>query len=115
MAPINCWSVTLYPIKCVDGGGQCPGVDLAIGMLQQVGAIAVQNARASGRERRGMLAAVDSFAGRFNAEVRILRNLPIESKPQAETVTCFKLTTEHPERAGEVWAKRWVDAHGGAR
>jgi len=53
--------------------------------------------------------------GRFNAEVRILRNLPIESKPHAETVTCFKLTTEHPERAGEVWAKRWVDAHGGAR
>ena len=29
---IQCWSLFLSPAICVDGGGQCPGVDLSIGM-----------------------------------------------------------------------------------
>ena len=34
-------------------------------------------------------------------------------KPRRETVTCSKLTAKHAEYAGALWAKRWVDAHGG--
>jgi uncharacterized repeat protein (TIGR01451 family) len=30
---IECWSLFLTPSVCVDGGGLCPGLDLAIGML----------------------------------------------------------------------------------
>ena len=29
---IQCWSLILTPAGCTDGGGQCPGVDLALGM-----------------------------------------------------------------------------------
>ena len=29
---IQCWSLYLSPASCLDGGGQCPGVDLAVGM-----------------------------------------------------------------------------------
>lgn len=29
---IQCWSLFLTPSLCEDGGGQCPGVDMAIGM-----------------------------------------------------------------------------------
>ena len=29
---IDCWSLFLTPANCVDGGGTCPGVDLALGM-----------------------------------------------------------------------------------
>jgi uncharacterized repeat protein (TIGR01451 family) len=29
---IQCWSLILTPAICADGGGQCPGVDLSIGM-----------------------------------------------------------------------------------
>jgi uncharacterized repeat protein (TIGR01451 family) len=29
---IQCWSLFLTPAVCLDGGSQCPGVDLAIGM-----------------------------------------------------------------------------------
>jgi uncharacterized repeat protein (TIGR01451 family) len=29
---IQCWSLFLSPAICADGGGQCPGVDLSIGM-----------------------------------------------------------------------------------
>jgi uncharacterized repeat protein (TIGR01451 family) len=29
---IQCWSLFLTPALCPDGGGQCPGVDLSIGM-----------------------------------------------------------------------------------
>ena len=29
---LNCWSLNLIPAQCPDGGGQCPGADLAIGM-----------------------------------------------------------------------------------
>jgi hypothetical protein len=37
--------------------------------------------------------------GRHNAEVRILR-LFAREKPHVDTVTCFKLTAKHAERAG---------------
>jgi hypothetical protein len=37
------------------------------------------------------------------------RRLFSQDKPHVETVTCFKLTAEHAERAGEIWAKRWID------
>jgi uncharacterized repeat protein (TIGR01451 family) len=30
---IQCWSLFLSPAICTDGGGQCPGLDLAIGMV----------------------------------------------------------------------------------
>jgi hypothetical protein len=26
-------------------------------------------------------------------------------------VSCFKLTAEHAERAGMLWARRWIDLH----
>jgi len=55
-------------------------------------------------------AAVD---GRFNAEVRIRRTLS-QDKPHADVVTCLKLRPDHVERAGEVWAKRWIDSEKGA-
>lgn len=29
---LQCWSLFVYPATCTDGGGSCPGVDLAIGM-----------------------------------------------------------------------------------
>lgn len=29
---IQCWTLNLTPAGCTDGGGQCPGVDLALGM-----------------------------------------------------------------------------------
>ena len=29
---LRCWSLTLVPSSCTDGGGECPGADLAIGM-----------------------------------------------------------------------------------
>lgn len=29
---LACWSLLLTPVTCEDGGGQCPGVDLALGM-----------------------------------------------------------------------------------
>jgi len=49
--------------------------------------------------------------GRYNAEVCI-RRLFARDKPHVETVTCYKLTAEHAERSGEIWAKRWVDLNG---
>jgi uncharacterized repeat protein (TIGR01451 family) len=30
---IQCWSLFVSPPICIDGGGQCPGVDLSIGMV----------------------------------------------------------------------------------
>jgi hypothetical protein len=47
-------------------------------------------------------------ADRWNAEVRI-RGHAVNAKPQVETVTCHKLTADHAERAGEIWARRWID------
>jgi hypothetical protein len=46
--------------------------------------------------------------GRWNAEVRIRRVLSRE-KSHVETVTCLKLTADHAERSGEIWARRWID------
>jgi hypothetical protein len=45
---------------------------------------------------------------RSNAEVRLLR-LFSQDKPRVETVTCLKLGAEHAERAGYIWARRWID------
>jgi len=46
--------------------------------------------------------------GRWDAEVRI-REHAVNAKPHVETVTCHKLTADHAERAGEIWARRWID------
>ncbi len=35
IAAIHCWSLFLTPTLCVDGGGQCPGADLAVGITAQ--------------------------------------------------------------------------------
>ena len=51
--------------------------------------------------------------GRWNAEVRVLRRFS-EEKARVETVTCYKLMSEHTERAAVVWARRWVDVHASA-
>jgi hypothetical protein len=45
---------------------------------------------------------------RWNAEVRI-RGHAANAKLHVEIVTCHKLTAEHAERAGEIWARRWID------
>src|ERR1017187_7726775 len=42
--------------------------DLAIGILQQVGAIAVQHAGTAGADRRRVAAGLETFAGRFDAD-----------------------------------------------
>ena len=34
-AVIHCWSLFLTPTICADGGGQCPGADMAIGIVGQ--------------------------------------------------------------------------------
>jgi len=47
--------------------------------------------------------------GHWNAEVRIRRTLS-QDTPLVERVSCFKLSADHAERAGMLWAKRWVDA-----
>ena len=32
---IECWSLFITPTLCTDGGGQCPGADMALGMIAQ--------------------------------------------------------------------------------
>jgi uncharacterized repeat protein (TIGR01451 family) len=32
---LQCWSLFLTPAACLDGGGQCPGADLAVGLIGQ--------------------------------------------------------------------------------
>jgi len=32
---LQCWSLFLTPAACLDGGGECPGADMAIGMTAQ--------------------------------------------------------------------------------
>ncbi len=32
---LNCWSLMITPAACADGGGECPGADMAIGMIAQ--------------------------------------------------------------------------------
>jgi uncharacterized repeat protein (TIGR01451 family) len=34
-AAIQCWSLLLTPTLCIDGGGQCPGADMAVAMDAQ--------------------------------------------------------------------------------
>jgi hypothetical protein len=43
-----------------------------------------------------------------NAVVHIRRTLA-DAKPIVETVTCFKVSAQLAEQAGERWAKRWID------
>jgi uncharacterized repeat protein (TIGR01451 family) len=38
---IQCWSLILTPAACADGGGQCPGNDLALGITASPGPIIV--------------------------------------------------------------------------
>ena len=49
---------------------------------------------------------------RSNAEVRLLR-LFSRGKPSVEVVTCLKLSTDLAERAGALWARRWIDLQTG--
>ena len=35
IAAIQCWSLFIAPTLCTDGGGQCPGADMALGMTAQ--------------------------------------------------------------------------------
>jgi len=48
--------------------------------------------------------------GRYNADVR-MRRLFLREKPRVERVTCYKLTPDLAEHAGELWAKRWIDVN----
>ena len=61
---------------------------------------------------RGFRIEVEAVAvvagGRYNADLRI-RRLFSRGKPIVERVTCYKLTPDLAEHAGEIWAKRWVD------
>lgn len=43
MGSIQCWSLAITPTLCVDGGGQCPGSDLALGMTAQPSPIIAGN------------------------------------------------------------------------
>ena len=49
--------------------------------------------------------------GRYNADVR-MRRLFSQDKPRIERVTCYKLTPDLAEHAGELWARRLVDYKG---
>ena len=40
---IECWSLFLTPAQCVDGGGQCPGIDLVLGMTGLPNPVLVQS------------------------------------------------------------------------
>jgi uncharacterized repeat protein (TIGR01451 family) len=35
LGAIECWSLFITPTLCVDGGGECPGADMALGMTAQ--------------------------------------------------------------------------------
>jgi hypothetical protein len=52
--------------------------------------------------------AIAAGEGRWHATVSIRRTLSDE-KPYRQTVTCYKLTAELVERAGALWARRWID------
>lgn len=62
--------------------------------------------RASRAALRGGRIEVNAVAkgDRCNAELRLL-HLFTRDKPTVEGVTCFKLTGEHAERAGALWAR----------
>jgi hypothetical protein len=55
--------------------------------------------------------AADSVAGhaRWHADVR-LRRILSRDKPRIKRVTCLKLMPDLAERAGELWARRWIDS-----
>jgi len=61
---------------------------------------------------RGFRIEVDPVVvdGRCNAEVR-RRCILTPDKHHVEQITCYKLSAEHAERAGLVWAQRWIDLH----
>ncbi len=40
---LQCWSLILTPANCEDGGGQCPGIDLALGMTAAPNPVVVQS------------------------------------------------------------------------
>jgi len=65
---------------------------------------------------RGFRIEVEAVAvvagGRYNADLR-MRRLFSRGKPIVERVTCYKLTPDLAEHAGEIWAKRWIDVQGG--
>jgi hypothetical protein len=48
--------------------------------------------------------------GRYNADVR-MRRLFSRNKPRVECVTCYKLTPDLAEHAGELWATRHIDVN----
>ena len=42
-AAIQCWSLFITPTLCTDGGGQCPGADMALGMIPQPAVVMAGN------------------------------------------------------------------------
>jgi uncharacterized repeat protein (TIGR01451 family) len=42
-AAIQCWSLFITPTLCSDGGGQCPGADMALGMTALPNVVIAQN------------------------------------------------------------------------
>ena len=62
-------------------------------------------------EYRGFRIEVNAVAerDRFNAEVRVLQLFSRE-KPHVEIVSCWKQAAVLAERAGAVYARRWVDS-----
>ena len=50
--------------------------------------------------------------GAWDAEVRI-RHTFTEAKPHVERVTCRKSSAKVAEERAAVYARRWVDRHGG--
>jgi hypothetical protein len=47
---------------------------------------------------------------RWNANVTLRRSLSSD-RPHHMNLSCYKLTAEHAEWAGMLWAKRWIDSH----
>jgi uncharacterized repeat protein (TIGR01451 family) len=42
-AAIQCWSLFLTPTLCTDGGGECPGADMALGITAQPNPVSAEN------------------------------------------------------------------------
>ena len=43
IAAIHCWSLFITPTLCADGGGECPGADLAVGITAQPNPVLLGN------------------------------------------------------------------------
>jgi hypothetical protein len=58
---------------------------------------------------RGYRIEVEAVAvdGHYNADVR-MRRLFSRDKPRVERVTCYELTPDLAEHAGELWATRHI-------